>query len=83
MVLLFPALLLAKELEDRLRRQASPRNGRYPADLDDCRKSSSSRTASASFADPTTGVAGKLFQAVASPAANVQELPLPTSQSPA
>ena len=74
----FLALLLAKELEDRLRRQALPPNGATSCAISTgCRRSTLEQDGKRFLLrTPTTGVAGKLFQAVgiALPP-NVQELP--------
>jgi hypothetical protein len=82
----FLALLLAKELEDRLRRQGIAAEwGDILRDLDRLQEIELEQDGKRFLLrTPTTGVAGKLFQAVgvALPP-NVQELPLPTSQSPA
>jgi len=82
----FLALLLAKELEDRLRRQGIAAEwGDILRDLDRLQEIELEQDGKRFLLrTPTTGVAGKLFQAVgvALPP-NVQEHPLPTSQSPA
>jgi len=82
----FLALLLAKELEDRLRRQGIAAEwGDILRDLDRLQEIELEQDGKRFLLrTPTTGVAGKLFHAVgvALPP-NVQELPLPTSQSPA
>ena len=82
----FLALLLAKELEDRLHRHGIAAEwGDILRDLDRLQEIELEQDGKRFLLrTPTTGVAGKLFQAVgvALPP-NVQELPLPTSQSPA
>jgi hypothetical protein len=82
----FLALLLAKELEDRLRRHGVAAEwGDILRDLDRLQEIELGQDGKRFLLrTPTTGVAGKLFQAVgvALPP-NVQELPLPASQSPA
>jgi hypothetical protein len=82
----FLALLLAKELEDRLRRHGVAAEwGDILRDLDRLQEIELEQDSKRFLLrTPTTGVAGKLFQAVgvALPP-NVQELPLPASQSPA
>jgi Transposase DDE domain len=82
----FLALLLAKELEDRLHRHGVAAEwGDILRDLDRLQEIELEQDGKRFLLrTPTTGVAGKLFQAVgvALPP-NVQELPLPASQSPA
>ena len=82
----FLALLLAKELEDRLRRHGVAAEwGDILRDLDRLQEIELEQDSKRFLLrTPTTGVGGKLFQAVgvALPP-NVQELPLPASQSPA
>jgi len=82
----FLALLLAKELEDRLHRQGGAAEwGNILRDLDRLQEIELEQDGERFLLrTPTIGVAGKLFQAVgvALPP-NVQELPLPASQSPA
>jgi hypothetical protein len=82
----FLALLLAKELEDRLRRHGVAAEwGDILRDLDRLQEIELEQDSKRFLLrTPTTGVAGKLFQTVgvALPP-NVQELPLPASQSPA
>jgi hypothetical protein len=82
----FLALLLAKELEDRLHRhEVAAEWGDILRDLDRLQEIELEQDGKRFLLrTPTTGVAGKLFQAVgvALPP-NVQELPLPASQSPA
>jgi hypothetical protein len=79
----FLALLLAKELEDRLRRQGMAAEwGNILRDLDRLQEITLEQDGKRFLLrTPTTGVAGKLFQAVgvALPP-NVQELPLPMPQ---
>jgi hypothetical protein len=79
----FLALLLAKELEDRLHRHAVVAEwGDILRDLDRLQEITLEQDGKRFLLrTPTTGVAGKLFQAVgvALPP-NIQELPLPTSQ---
>ena len=81
----FLALLLAKELEDRLHRHGVAAEwGDILRDLDRLQEIELEQDGKRFLLrTPTTGVAGKLFQAVgvALPP-NVQELPLPASQSP-
>jgi hypothetical protein len=81
----FLALLLAKELEDRLRRHAVVAEwGDILRDLERLQEIELEQDGKRFvLRTPTTGVAGKLFQAVgvALPP-NIQEL-LPTAQSPA
>ncbi len=82
----FLALLLAKELEDRLHRHGVAAEwGDILRDLDRLQEIELEQDGKRFLLrTPTTGVAGKLFQVVgvALPP-NVQELPLPASQSPA
>ena len=82
----FLALLLAKELEDRLHRHGVAAEwGDILRDLDRLQEIELEQDGKRFLLrTPTTGVAGKLFQTVgvALPP-NVQELPLPASQSPA
>ena len=82
----FLALLLAKELEDRLHRHGVAAEwGDILRDLDRLQEIELEQDGKrVLLRTPTTGVGGKLFQAVgvALPP-NVQELPLPASQSPA
>ena len=82
----FLALLLAKELEDRLHRHGVAAEwGDILRDLDRLQEIELEQDSKRFLLrTPTTGVGGKLFQAVgvALPP-NVQELPLPASQSPA
>jgi hypothetical protein len=82
----FLALLLAKELEDRLHRHGVAAEwGDILRDLDRLQEIELEQDGKRFLLrTPTTGVAGKLFQAVgvALPP-NVQELPLPAPQSPA
>ena len=82
----FLALLLAKELEDGLHRHGVAAEwGDILRDLDRLQEIELEQDGKRfPLRTPTTGVAGKLFQAVgvALPP-NVQELPLPASQSPA
>jgi hypothetical protein len=82
----FLALLLAKELEDRLHRHGVAAEwGDILRDLDRLQEIELEQDGKRFLLrTPTTGVGGKLFQAVgvALPP-NVQELPLPASQSPA
>jgi DDE family transposase len=79
----FLALLLAKELEDRLRRQAIAAEwGDILRDLDRLQEIQLDQDGKRFLLrTPTTGLAGKLFQAVgvALPP-NLQELPPPTPQ---
>src|SRR5438876_300289 len=79
----FLALLLAKELEDRLRRHGIAAEwGDILRDLDRLQEIELAQDGKRFLLrTPTTGVAGKLFQAVgvALPP-NVQELPLATPQ---
>jgi len=79
----FLALLLAKELEDRLRRHGIAAEwDDILRDLDRLQEITLEQDGKRFLLrTPTTGVAGKLFQAVgvALPP-NIQELPLPTSQ---
>ena len=82
----FLALLLAKELEDRLRRQGIAAEwGDILRDLDRLQEIELEQDGKRFLLrTPTTGVVGKLFQAVGVVLPpNVQELPLATSQSPA
>src|SRR5271154_6840131 len=82
----FLALLLAKELEDRLRRQGVAAEwGDILRDLDRLQQIQLEQDGKRFLLrTPTTGVAGKLFQAVgvALPP-NIQEIPLPRPQPPA
>ncbi|HYZ41316.1 MAG TPA: IS1634 family transposase [Stellaceae bacterium] len=82
----FLALLLAKELEDRLHRHAVVAEwGDILRDLDRLQEIELEQDGKRFLLrTPTTGVAGKLFQAVgvALPP-NIQELPRPTPQPPA
>jgi hypothetical protein len=82
----FLALLLAKELEDRLHRHAVVAEwGDILRDLDRLQEIELEQDGKRFLLrTPTTGVAGKLFQAVgvALPP-NIQELPLPAPQPPA
>jgi hypothetical protein len=79
----FLALLLAKELEDRLRRQGVAAEwGDILRDLDRLQQIQLEQDGKRFLLrTPTTGVAGKLFQAVgvALPP-NIQEIPLPRPQ---
>ena len=79
----FLALLLAKELEDRLRRHGIAAEwDDILRDLDRLQEITLEQDGKRFLLrTPTTGVAGTLFQAVgvALPP-NIQELPLPTSQ---
>src|SRR5271156_5968126 len=79
----FLALLLAKELEDRLRRQGGAAEwGDILRDLDRLQQIQLEQDGKRFLLrTPTTGVAGKLFQAVgvALPP-NIQEIPLPRPQ---
>jgi hypothetical protein len=79
----FLALLLAKELEDRLRRQGVAAEwGDILRDLDRLQQIQLDQDGKRFLLrTPTTGVAGKLFQAVgvALPP-NIQEIPLPRPQ---
>src|SRR5271170_5217772 len=79
----FLALLLAKELEDRLRRQGIAAEwGDILRDLDRLQEIELEQDGKRFLLrTPTTGVAGKLFQAVgvALPP-NIQEIPLPRPQ---
>ena len=82
----FLALLLAKQLEDRRHRHGGAAEwGDILRDLDRLQEIELEQDGKRFLLrTPTTGVAGQLFQAVgvALPP-NVQELPLPASQSPA
>ena len=79
----FLALLLAKELEDRLRRHGIAAEwGDILRDLDRLQEIQLDQDGKRFLLrTPTTGVAGKLFQAVgvALPP-NIQEIPLPKPQ---